>query len=188
VSSFFWSKFSLGFRVFPSLLGIPTLTHNLAFTGNGVLATAKIPSQWTTLVKNRYPMQIACFATRTLGQKELLFSLFQYFYFKFLLQELQLPTFPSATQKTIMTDFHKPLGQNMQRKSPDKLPVRECHLLFDSRHSIILIIESHILIVDVINSMVANGYFMGISSQIFHHRLGTSKWLFASDARPMSLI
>jgi hypothetical protein len=66
-------------------MGIPALTHNLVFTGIGALATAKVPSRRTTLVKNRYPMQIPRFATGTFGQKEFLFSLFQHFYLEFLL-------------------------------------------------------------------------------------------------------
>jgi hypothetical protein len=103
-------------------LSTESLTRNLAFTGNGVLATAKIPSRWTTLVKNRYPMQIARFATRTLGQKELLFCFFYHFLLEFLLQKFQLLPLPSAAQKTIMTNLDKTLGQNMQGKPPDKLP------------------------------------------------------------------
>ena len=35
---------------------------------------------------------------------------------------------------------------------------------FDSRHSIILVIKSHILIIDTFYSMVANGNFVGVSS------------------------
>jgi hypothetical protein len=162
-------------------VSIKSLTHKLAFTGNGVLATAKIPSRWTTLVKNRYPVQIARFATRTLGQKELLFCSFYHFYFKFLLQKLQLLPLPSAAQKTIMTNLDKPLGQNMQRKPTDKLLVAQCHLLFDSRHSIILVIKGHVFVVYTFDSLVANGNFMGISPQIFHHRLGTAKRLFGKN-------
>jgi hypothetical protein len=64
------------------------------------LATAKIPRWRTTLVKNCYPVQIASFATGTLGQNELLFCFFYHFYFEFLLQKLQLFTLPSAAQKT----------------------------------------------------------------------------------------
>ncbi|RTZ07494.1 hypothetical protein EKM03_05100 [Flavobacterium sp. GSP6] len=61
-STGFYILFFLGvvsacfFSCFPSLLSIIALTHNLAFTRNGVLATAKIPSRWTTLVKDCYPV------------------------------------------------------------------------------------------------------------------------------------
>ena len=181
MSSFFWSGFSLVFSCFPSLLGIKSLTRNLAFTGTRTLAIAKIPSRWTSLVKNCYSVQIARFATRTFGQKRLLFCFFQDFYLEFLLQKLQLLPLPSAAQETIMTDLDKPLGQNMQRKPTDKFPVQECHLLFDARHSIILVLKSHVLIVDALDSMVADGDFMGISPQIFHHRLWTSKRLFGKN-------
>ena len=77
---------------------------------------------------------------------------------------LQLFPLPSAAQKTIMTDFYKPLGQNMQRKPPDKFLVAQSHLLFDSRHSIILVIKRYVMVVDAFNSMVANSDFVGISS------------------------
>jgi hypothetical protein len=69
-------------------LGTRALTHNLAFTGKGVLATAKIPCRRTTLVKNCYPMQITCFATRAFRQKRLFLCFFQNFYLEFFLQKL----------------------------------------------------------------------------------------------------
>ena len=84
-------------------------------------------------------------------------------------------SFPSTTQKTVMTDFDKAFGQNMQRKTPDKFLMRQCHLFFNARYSVILISKSHVFIVNALDSMVANGDFMGVSSQIFHHRLWTSK-------------
>ena len=51
---FFGVDLSVVFSCFPSLLGIKSLTHKLDFTGNGVLASAKIPNRWTSLVKNYY--------------------------------------------------------------------------------------------------------------------------------------
>lgn len=153
----------------------------LAFAGNGVLANAKIPSWWTTLVKNRYAMQIARFATRTFGQERFLFCFFYHFYLEFLLQKFELLPLPSAAQKTIMTDLDKSLGQNMQGKPPDEFLMRERHLFFDSRHSIILVIKCHVLLVNALDSMVANGDFVGVSTQIFHHRFGTSKRLLSKN-------
>jgi len=92
-----------------------------------------------TIVKNRHSIQIACFATGTFGQKRFLFCFLQYFLLEFLLQNLHLVTLPGAAQKTIMTDLDKSLGQNMQRKPPDKLIMAQSHLLFDSSHLIILV-------------------------------------------------
>ena len=181
MSSFFWSNVNVVSSCFRSLLGIPALTHNLAFTGIRALATAKIPSRWTALVKNCYSMQIARFATGTFGQERFLFCFFKYFHLEFLLQKLQLPALPGAAQKTIMANLDKSLGQNMQRKPPDKLLMGQCHLFFDSRHSIILVLKSHVLVVNSFDSMVADGDFMGVSPQIFHHRLWTPKRLFSKN-------
>ena len=69
----------------------------------------------------------------------------------------------------------------MQGKPTDKLPMRERHHLFGSRHSIILAIESHVLSVDIPDSVVANGDFVGVSSQVFHHHFGASKRLFGKN-------
>ncbi len=65
-----------------------------------------------------------------------------------------------------MTNLDKAFGQNMQRKPTDKLAVGQCHLLFDSRHSVILVIKSHVFVVNAFDSVVADGDFMGISPQI----------------------
>ena len=46
----------------------------------------------------------------------------------------------------------------MQRKPSNKLFVAYGHLLFDSHHSIILVIKSHALRINTFDSMVANGW------------------------------
>ena len=63
----------------------------------------------------------------------------------------------------------------MQRKPPDKLQVREYHLFFKARYPVILVINGHVLLVNALDSIIADGDFMSVSSQIFHHRLWTSK-------------
>ena len=63
----------------------------------------------------------------------------------------------------------------MQRKSANKLFVRECQLFFNTRYSVILVLKSHVLRVNAFDSMVTNSDFMGVSAQIFHHRFWASK-------------
>ena len=57
----------------------------------------------------------------------------------------------------------------MQRKPSDKFGLRKCHLFLKSVLLVILVRKSHVLMVNTLDSVVANGDFMGISSQIFHH-------------------
>ena len=77
-----------------------------------------------------------------------------------------------------MTDFHKPFGQNMHRKSSDKLCVAQNHLLFDAFLTVIFVIERYCFIINSPNSTIADGDFVGVSAQIFHHRFWASKRLF----------
>ena len=68
-----------------------------------------------------------------------------------------------------MADFYKTFGQNMQRKATNKLLVRKCHLFLKSVLTVIFVAKSYVLIVNTLDAVIANGYFMSISSQIFHH-------------------
>ena len=69
----------------------------------------------------------------------------------------------------------------MQGKSPDKLMKGKCYLLFDACHSIILVVKCHVLVVNALDSIIVNGDFESMSSQIFYHRLWTSKSLFGKN-------
>ncbi|SHN57516.1 hypothetical protein SAMN05444395_1021 [Flavobacterium fryxellicola] len=68
-----------------------------------------------------------------------------------------------------MAYFYKTFGQNMQRKPSDKFLVRERHLFLEPVLTVIFVGKSYVLIVDALNAVVANGYFMGISTQIFKY-------------------
>ena len=102
--------------------------------------------------------------------------------------------FPVTAQKTIMSYFHtqaqranwrsKTFGQNMQRKTPNKFLMSKRHLLFKSVLLVILVRKSHILSINTFNSVVPYGNFMGVTSQIFHYRFGTSK-RFLSKNNPL---
>ena len=83
--------------------------------------------------------------------------------------EQPIPFYRDTTQKTIMPKLDKTFGQNMQRKSPNKLLMCQCHLFFSSRYSVILVSKSHILRINALDSMVANSDYMGVSAQIFYH-------------------
>ena len=66
-----------------------------------------------------------------------------------------------------MTNFHKPFGQNMHRKTADKLLVAQNHLLFDAFLAVIFVIEGYIFSINFSDSLVADCDFVGITTQIF---------------------
>ena len=74
----------------------------------------------------------------------------------------------------------------MQRKPPDKFLMRKCHLFFNARYSVILVIKSHVLSINVFNMVVADGDFMGVSCRIFDHLFWTSK-MFPGKYHPWFL-
>ena len=96
-----------------------------------------------------------------------------------MLQIFKFDTLPSAAQKTIMTDFYKSFRQNMHRKTADKLCVAQNHLLFDAFLAVIFVRKSDRFRINFPDSLVADGNFMRISAQIFHHRFWASKRLFS---------
>ena len=89
-----------------------------------------------------------------------------------------------------MTDFHKPFGQNMHRKSSDKLLVAQNHLLFDAFLAVIFVRKSDRLRINFSDSLVADGDFMRVSAQIFQHRfsahLQKPTWRTAQIERGLS--
>jgi|UPI00055013D6 hypothetical protein len=68
-----------------------------------------------------------------------------------------------------MPYFYKTLGQNMKRKTADKFLVLEGHAFALPVLAVIFVMKTYILIINAFYSVVANGYFLSISSQIFHH-------------------
>ena len=110
-----------------------------------------------------------------LGKKGFFSTFCKTFILSFSCKSSSFRRFLALIKKTIITDFHKPFGKNMQRKPPDKLPVRECHLFFNGSYAVILVIKSHVLLVNALDSIITDGDFMALSSQIFHHRFWTSK-------------
>jgi hypothetical protein len=62
-----------------------------------------------------------------------------------------------------MSYFDKTFGQNMQRKTPNKFLMSQCHLLFLHHHSVIFVIKVT-LPVNTFNSLVTNGDFMGVTN------------------------
>ena len=80
-----------------------------------------------------------------------------------------------------MTDFHKSFRQNMHRKTADKLLVAQNHLLFDAFLAVIFVRKSDRLRINFSDSLVADCDFVGITTQIFHHRFWASKRLFSEN-------
>ncbi len=66
----------------------------------------------------------------------------------------------------------------MHRKTSDKLFVAQNHLLFDAFLAVIFVRKSDRFRINFPDSLVADGDFVGVSAQIFHHRFWASKWLF----------
>jgi hypothetical protein len=55
-----------------------------------------------------------------------------------------------------MPYFQKTFGQNMQRKPSDKFGVRQCYLFFEPVLPVILVVKSHVLMV---NTIIDKGTF-----------------------------
>lgn len=66
----------------------------------------------------------------------------------------------------------------MHRKSSDKLLVAQNHLLFDTFLAVIFVRKSDRFRINFPDSLVADGDFIRVSAQIFHHRFWASKRLF----------
>lgn|SRR5690606_8744134 len=100
------------------------LPIELIFIGNSILALAKIPSWRTALVKNKYRMQIARYAALAFSERCCFYRFYNRLHSEFGLQYRKFFAFPGTTQKTIVTDFYKSPGQDVQRKTPDKFSMR----------------------------------------------------------------
>lgn len=65
-----------------------------------------------------------------------------------------------------MPYFYKAFGQNMLCKTPDELPMAELHAFLLPPLPIIFISKGGLLLLNSLNPMVADGYLVGISTQI----------------------
>ena len=90
-------------------------------------------------------------------------------------QALQLLTFPGAAQKSIMTDFHEALRKDVLREPAHKLPMRQTHTFGLALGFIILVAKGNPLLINPLQTMIADSDLVRVPAQILHHRLGTPK-------------
>ena len=85
-----------------------------------------------------------------------------------------------------MTDTHKMLWNNVLAKSPQELSTRKGHQFF----AVIAVVvpgKAYPSAVDVLNSVVADGNFVGVTTQVFNNLLRATKRLFGIH-HPLRLI
>ena len=67
-----------------------------------------------------------------------------------------------------MTDSHEPFWQNMLAKSARKFSIRQGHFLFFTAFSVIFVAKTNFFIRHFFDSVVADGDFVRVFSQIFN--------------------
>jgi|GEM_PF-4173876 hypothetical protein len=80
-----------------------------------------------------------------------------------------------------MTYPNEPFGQYMLSKAPDKLCMAQSHRLFETILAVIFIGKSNTSLIHLLDTMIADGDFVRVPSQIFHHNFGISEWFFRKN-------
>lgn len=86
-----------------------------------------------------------------------------------------------AAQDAIVPDTGKPLGQDVQRKTPDELGIGQCKYGLLAPMAIILYHEPYVSTFKAFYPMVAYRDLMGIAPQVLHYLRGAKEWAFAID-------
>ncbi len=73
----------------------------------------------------------------------------------------------TVAQDAIIPDLNKAPWQDMHAKSPQKLYSWQSCRLYSTLIPIVLVMEAHTPIIDVQDSVIADGHPVGILSQIF---------------------
>ena len=68
-----------------------------------------------------------------------------------------------------MTDPYKAPRQDMQSKAANELIGIQAHLLFAPAVAVILVAESHLLVVHCQDTTVGDSDLMGVPPQVLHH-------------------
>lgn len=88
--------------------------------------------------------------------------------------------FFATAQNAVMPYPHETLGQYMQGKPSDELFIAQCQGCFFTSVAILLHSEAHVF-VEAFNPVVGDGYFVGVSPQVFNNLRRSIKRLFAID-------
>jgi len=80
---------------------------------------------------------------------------------------------------TKTADFDKPPGQDVQGKASEEFNPIKGNRLFDSPVAVILCQKGHLPVGDVQDSLVGNGYPVGILAQVSDHMLSACQRRFA---------
>ena len=86
--------------------------------------------------------------------------------------------FIGTAQYPEMTDPDKTFWQDVHAKPADELHCIERHELLLRLVPVILIAERDRFVIDVPDSVIADGDLMGITAQVFDHALGVSEGAF----------
>jgi hypothetical protein len=95
--------------------------------------------------------------------------------------ENQVFCFALVCQKTKISDFGKPLWQNVQQKTPDELVGSECHDFLFVVISAIAVGEGDFVVINGQKTVIGDGNAVRVSTQVFEHLFGSGKGLFGVD-------
>ena len=75
-----------------------------------------------------------------------------------------------------MPDAHKSGWQDMGSKPPEEFHTTERSLFLFATFPVVFVFEAYRMIINLQQTVVGDGNFMGVSSQILNHHFGRSKW------------
>jgi hypothetical protein len=91
--------------------------------------------------------------------------------------------FPSSVgEETEVTDADQSFGQNVKKKSAQELICGNCHDLLLAAMGIVSPTESDAIVLKGHETMVGDGYAMGVARQVVENMFGTAEgWLGVND-------
>jgi len=89
---------------------------------------------------------------------------------------------PAAVgEKAKVADLNKACGQHMQQKAPDEFLHLQRHRGGLTGAGIVLPAERHAAVLQRDQTLVGDGYPMGITRQVLQHLPGSTEWRFGID-------
>ena len=93
--------------------------------------------------------------------------------------------FQSAAEYAVMPDTYEAFRQNVQSKSSDELRGFQRHLFFCISVPVIFVSKGYRLVAYLTEAMIADGYFVCISAQVFYYLQWTTKGTFGRQCTPL---